>query len=146
MGNGLSEIVACNLKVARSKLKEESPKFGFEHSLCENVDNIIGKWLWKSSYLVWITQTSPLIFEKFTSRTQNEFHLSYHCHQAIAGKAVDEGVSFCFHCFYLFVLLLFLFCFVLFWKFWTWTNTFANWLVIVGFTKTLSRLLPLRSP
>lgn len=111
MGNGLSEIVACNLKVARSKLKEESPKFGFEHSLCENVDNIIDKWLWKSSYLVWITQTSPLIFEKFTSRTQNEFHLSYHCHQAIAGKAVDEGVSFCFHCFYLFVLLLFLFCF-----------------------------------
>lgn len=111
MGNGLSEIVACNLKVARSKLKEESPKFGFEHSLCENVDNIIDKWLWKSSYLVWITQTSPLIFEKFTSRTQNEFHLSYHCHQAIAGKAVDEGVSFYFHCFYLFVLLLFLFCF-----------------------------------
>lgn len=50
-----------------------------------------------------------MIFEKFTSRTQNEFHLSYHCHQAIAGKAVDEGVSFYFHCFYLFVLLLFCF-------------------------------------
>ena len=51
MGNGLSQIVAGNLKVARSKFKEESSKVVFEHSFCENLDNIIEKWLWKSSYL-----------------------------------------------------------------------------------------------